>query len=126
MTSATADRRNGVLGTLGIKAPCVAASTGNLTLSGEQTLNGIACVTGDRVLVKDQSTASSNGIYSVDTGDWTRTLDFNGNFDIMRGTLIYVTQGTSVGKGIWTVSSTANPHTIGTDNISFTSVLLTT
>ena len=125
MTSPTVDRRYGVVGNTAFKAPCVAASTANLTLSGEQTLNGVACVTDDRVLVKDQTTASSNGIYMVDTGDWSRATDFDGTYDIEKGTLVYVTGGTSVGKGIWTVSS-SNPITIDTDNISFTSVLLTT
>lgn len=126
MTSLSQDRRNGVLGVPGVAAPCVAASTANLTLSGEQTINGIACVTDDRVLVKNQTTASSNGIYIVDTGEWTRAKDFDGNFDFVRGTLVNVTQGTSVGKGLWQVSSTAAPHTVGTDDITFASVLLTT
>jgi hypothetical protein len=130
MTSPTVDRRFGVVGALGLKAPCVVASTGNLTLEGEQTINAIAVVSGDRVLVKDQTTASSNGIYEADTGEWARTEDANGNFDLVKGTLVYVTGGTSVGKGIWTVSSTAGTttgfHEVGTDTISFTAVLLTT
>lgn len=126
MTSPTVDRRFGVVGGNAFKSPCVAASTTALTLAGEQTINGVSCVTDNRVLVKDQATASSNGIYTVDTGDWVRATDFNGNYDFVSGTLIYVNGGTSVGRGIWRVSSTANPHTIGTDSISFTAVLLTT
>ena len=110
---------------MAFKAPCVAASTGNLTLSGEQTINGVAVVADDRVLVKDQSTASSNGIYVADTGSWVRAIDFDGNYDIKKGSLVYVTGGTSVGKGIWTVTS-SNPIVVDTDSINFTSVLLTT
>ena len=125
MTSPTVDRRYGVVGSNAFKSPCRVASTGNLTLSGEQTIDGVAVVTDDRVLVKDQTTASSNGIYLADTSSWTRANDFDGNYDVVKGTLVYVTGGTSVGKGIWTVTS-SNPVTIDTDSISFSAVLLTT
>ena len=125
MTSPTVDRRYGVVGGIALKAPCRVASTGNLTLSGEQTINGVAVVSGDRVLVKDQTTASSNGIYDADTSSWTRALDCDGNYDIRKGTLVYVTGGTSVGKGLWTVTTT-DPITVDTDNIAFAAVLLTT
>jgi hypothetical protein len=50
MTSVITSRRNGVNGSLAIKAPCVTGTTANITLSGEQTIDGVAIVTGDRVL----------------------------------------------------------------------------
>ena len=52
-----------------------AASTANLTLSGTQTVDGIALVAGDRILAKDQTTTSANGIYVVAAGAWARALD---------------------------------------------------
>ena len=125
MASPTVDRRFGLVGASQFKAPCRVASTGNLTLSAAQTVNGVSVIALDRVLVKDQTTASSNGIYTVDTGAWVRAFDFDGNYDVVTGTLVYVTGGTSVGKGLWTVTST-NPVTIDTDNVTFASVLLTT
>ena len=124
MVSPTQDRRYGVVGGIAIKAPCSAASTANLTLSGTQVVNGVSLASGDRVLVKNQTASADNGIYDVDTSSWTRAYDFNSNFDITRGTLVYVTAGTSVGKGLWTMTA-ANP-TIGTDAITFAAVLLTT
>jgi hypothetical protein len=57
------------------KASVVAASTANLTLSGAQTIDGVSVIAGDRVLVKDQTTASDNGIYLCASGSWTRTTD---------------------------------------------------
>jgi hypothetical protein len=57
------------------KASVVAASTANLTLSGAQTIDGISVIAGDRVLVKDQTTTSDNGIYLCASGSWTRTTD---------------------------------------------------
>ena len=119
MTSTSTDRRQGVNSGAAIKVPCVAASTGNLTLSGEQTVDGIACVTGDRVFVKSQTTASENGIYVCDTGTWTRALDFDGSYDIVRGTLITVLpSGTVNGATFWRVTNTGT-ITIGTTSLTF-------
>jgi phage-related tail fiber protein len=53
-----------------------AASTANISsLSGTMTIDGVDLAVGDRVLVKDQSTASQNGIYIVASGSWTRSSD---------------------------------------------------
>ena len=55
--------------------PVRAATTANITLSGEQTVDTVELVAGDRVLVKNQSTTSQNGIYVVDAGAWVRAAD---------------------------------------------------
>lgn len=57
------------------KGACIAATTANITLSGTQTIDGIALNVGDRVLVKDQTVPAQNGIYVVAAGGWTRTTD---------------------------------------------------
>ena len=57
------DRRTGLTGATAIKQPCRVATTANLTLSGTQTIDGVAVVADDRVLVKNQTTATQNGIY---------------------------------------------------------------
>lgn len=101
-----------------IKVPCRAATTANITLSGEQTVDGVALVDGDRCLVKNQTIATSNGIWSVSTGSWTRAVDFDGNNDVVQGTRVYVTGGTA-GIGEYIVSS-ANPILFDTSNITFT------
>ena len=124
MVSPTVDRRYGVVGSVAFKAPVAAASTGNLTLSGAQTVGSVALTT-QRVLVKDQTDTTENGVYTADSGAWTRALDFNSNYDIVNGSLVYVTAGTSATKGLWAASLT-NPVTIGTDAIAFVSVLATT
>jgi hypothetical protein len=56
-----------------------AATTANITLSAPQTIDGVAVVAGDRVLVKNQTTASTNGIYVVAAGAWTRATDADTN-----------------------------------------------
>ena len=61
---------------LDVKDSVKAASTANLTLSGTQTVDGIGMLADDRILVKDQTTQSQNGIYVVAAGAWSRSSDF--------------------------------------------------
>lgn len=57
------------------KAPVAVATTVNITLSGLQTIDGYTTLAGDRVLVKNQSTAANNGIYIAASGVWSRSSD---------------------------------------------------
>ena len=78
--------------------PVRAASTGSITLlSGLQTIDGVALVAGDRVLVKDQSNQRQNGIYVVATGAWERASDANTAADLRAGSYVFVTSGTTNG-----------------------------
>ncbi len=99
-----------------IKNPCVAASTVALVLNGLQTVDGVAVVAGNRVLVKNQASAVNNGIYVADTGDWSRDVDFDGPREVMEGTLVKVNAGTQL--GFWYVTSTGG-NVPGTDSITF-------
>jgi hypothetical protein len=97
--------------------PAVAtASTGNLTLSGEQTIDGVLTST-SRVLVKDQTTASQNGIYVSAAGAWTRAADANTGTSVS-GT-VFVSAGTTQTATSWGVS-TPQPITLNTTAISYT------
>lgn len=118
---AQTDRTTGLKGNVGMKIPVRAASTAALVLTGEQTVDGVALVTGDRVLVKDQASGVDNGIYVVDTGAWSRSKDFNGAFDIVQGSIIHVNAGSSNIGSFWEVA-TADTITIGTTAITFTRV----
>lgn len=118
----TTDRIAGLNGSVGFKAPCRAATTAAITLSGEQTIDGIAIVANDRVLVKNQSSGVDNGIYLASTGAWSRALDFNGSRDARNGTLVYVTSGTTNGGEVMALTAT-DPVTVGTTSLAFSSVL---
>lgn len=111
------DRRYGLIGNTAIKVPCRACSTANITLSGEQTIDGVAVVTDDRVLVTAQTSSVNNGIYVADTGAWVRATDMDGTYDIVTGTLIKVNSGTA-NSGFWYVTTTGTP-VIGTDAVDF-------
>ena len=78
------------------KQPVLAATTTNITLSGAQMVDGVSVVAGDRVLVKDQSTASQNGIYIVGT-PWTRSDDAN-SWDELVSALVFVESGGLAGS----------------------------
>ena len=68
MTSIMIDRTDGLSSAAAIKGPCHVATTTNISLYGLQTIDGVSVVSGDRVLVKDQTAAYENGIYICDTG----------------------------------------------------------
>lgn len=103
---------------LDVKESVRAATTANITLSGEQTIDGVSVVTGDRVLVKEQSTASENGIYIVDSGAWTRATDFDDDAEVTGGAFTFVEEGTSHADSGW-VLATDDPITVGTTALSF-------
>ena len=117
MTTAQIDRLANLLVDVAIKTPCIAATTAAITLSGQQTVDGVAVVAGDSVLVKDQASGSDNGIYEVDTGTWTRRNDFNGANQVVEGTLIKVNEG-STGQGFWYVTTTGD-IIVGTTSLAF-------
>lgn len=118
MVSVMIDRRAGLSSATAMKGPCRAATTANVTLAGLQTIDGVSLVAGDRVLVKDQTNATDNGIRIVDTGDWARAKDFSRNDDVVKGTRVAITDGTVNASGTWQVD-TESPITFDTDDIDF-------
>ena len=118
MGSTTTDRLAGVTASLASKSPVRAATTANITLSGEQTIDGVAVVADDRVLVKDQTDGIENGIYDAKSGAWVRSLDFDGTRDVRSGTFVVVASGTAGAGTLWRIT-TADDITIGTTSIAF-------
>lgn len=96
-----------------------AASSGNIaTLSGALSIDGVVLVAGDRILVKNQTTQSQNGVYVVASGTWTRSLDMDASSEFV-GATVFVDEGTINGDTTWS-QITAAPITVGTTNIVFT------
>lgn len=98
-----------------------AATTANITLSGTQTIDGISLIAGDRVLVKDQSSAAQNGIYVVASGAWARSSDANTNALVTSGMAVMVTEGTVNGDSQWRLT-TNDPITLDTTALSFAQI----
>jgi hypothetical protein len=99
------------------KPSCVAATTANITLSGAQTVDGIALVAGDRCLVKNQTLSRNNGIYLVASGAWTRALDMDAWAEIP-GAFTFIEQGTTQEDTGFVCTSDAG-GTLGTTAITF-------
>ena len=114
-------------GTSGVGSTLTATSNGRLSV------DGVNATTGDRILVKDQATATQNGIYVVTaqgsagaTYLLTRATDHDGaNDDIVRGDAVYVGNGSSNINQGFLINSVGSSgarelHVVGTDNITFT------
>jgi hypothetical protein len=87
-----------------IKQPCRVATISDVALSGLQTIDSIALVAGDRVLVRAQANPNDNGIYVAASGVWTRATDFDATGDAVGGTLASVTSGTEGEVSWWRVA----------------------
>jgi len=104
---------------LDVKDSVRATTTSSITLTGTQTIDGVALSVGDRVLVKDQSTASQNGIYVVASGAWTRSTDADASGKVTPGMFTFVEEGTANHDSGW-VLITDSAITVGTTGLSFT------
>ena len=103
---------------LDAKPSVKAATTANITLSGAQTVDGVSLVAGDRVLVKNQSTASQNGIYVAQSAAWTRAADMDSWSDVPSA-FVFVEQGAANADTGW-VSTADAGGTLGTTAIGWT------
>jgi hypothetical protein len=101
-----------------------AATTGNINISTDlengDTIDGVTLATGDRVLVKDQSTGSQNGIYVVvSSGAASRSTDMDEDEEVTAGLFFFVEEGTTNADSGWVLTSD-NPLVVDTDALTFT------
>ena len=104
---------------------CRAATTANVTLSSDlqngDTLDGITLATGNRVLVKNQSTASQNGVYTVvASGTASRDTDFDAIGELA-GQLVIIQEGSTNAEKMF-LCTTDSDASLGSDTITFTEV----
>ena len=111
------------------KIPAITATSGNITLSGLQTINGVTVAAGDTVLVKDQTNSAENGIYIASASAWT----YSKGGDVWSeyvGAIIFIASGTLNGTAwyctaqpggtlgvtamVWSNFSVASSYTAGT------------
>lgn len=96
-----------------------AVATANITLSGTQTIDGVALIAGDRVLVAGQTTGSGDGIYVVAAGAWARATDADAAAEFTPGRGVFVNEGTLYADSTWAFINNAVP-TLGSTSIDFT------
>ena len=104
---------------------CEAASTANVTIASAlengDTVDGVTLATGDQVLLKDQSTGSQNGIYTVvASGAASRSTEYN-TIDEISGQMVVINQGTSNDNTLW-LCTTDSDATLDTSSITFTKI----
>jgi hypothetical protein len=100
------------------KASCIAATIANITLSGTQTIDGIALIAGDRCLVKNQTLSQENGIYIVSASAWTRSTDMDVWAEVPNAFTFIETGSTQADTGWVTTANAAG--TIGVTAMPWT------
>ena len=109
---------------LDVKQSVRAATTaaGTLTTSfinGSVVDTNVTLVTGDRILIKDQVTASENGIYTVNaTGAPTRATDFDSNAEVTPGAFTFVEEGTANADSGWVLTNNGTVN-VGVTGLTF-------
>ncbi|WP_278412706.1 phage tail protein [Stutzerimonas kunmingensis] len=97
-------------------------TTANINLSGLTVQAGgdwaAALTAGNRVLVKNQTTASANGLYVAASGAWVRASDADASSEVTPGMLVTVEEGTTLGDTVWELT-TNGPITLGTTALTF-------
>jgi hypothetical protein len=92
-------------------------TTANITLSGEQTIDGFLTST-DRVLVNGQTTVSENGIYDTSAGAWTRSLDMSASSS-SASVFTFVEEGTLNADNGFVCTNDVGNDTVGTHDLVF-------
>lgn len=120
MHAATKQYVDNIASGLDVKASVRVASTANIDLAtgGLLTIDGITLIAGNRVLVKNQTTGSQNGIYDAATGSWSRSSDADSNAEVTGGIFTFVEEGTANAGTGW-VLSTPDPITVDTTSLTF-------
>ena len=104
-----------------VRASCRVATTANiisLATGGNLTIDGVVTVSGDRVLVKNQTTTTENGIYVGSAGAWSRAADADSSAEVTAGMFTFVSEGTVNADSGW-VLTTNDAITLGTTALAF-------
>ena len=100
------------------------ASTGNIDIStglvDSAVIDGVTVATGDRVLLKDQTDASENGVYIVAaSGAASRATDFDEPQEVTSGVFFFVEEGNSGDNRGFVLTSDGGQQSVGTDDLNF-------
>jgi hypothetical protein len=121
MPSTSNDRIRGVSTSVAVKPPVKAVATTDIAVDGSAvTIDGVTMVTGDRVLCVGQTDKTENGIWEVrSTSAWIRAADWDGNRDVVCGTLVVANNNSD--SLYWRVT-TADPIVVDTTEVNFEQV----
>jgi hypothetical protein len=97
------------------------ATTGNIALTGLQVVDGVTLLAGDRVLVKNQTTAKDNGIYLAAGSSWQRAPDADSSAEVTSAMILSVEQGATLADTRWQLV-TDGAIVLGTTSLSFQNI----
>lgn len=100
------------------------ASTTNINRSGNQTIDGVLTTNGTRVLLKNQTDSTQNGLYVLSSGTWSRPTDLDGSTEFDKGQIIYVRGGSTNSNTLWYLGTPA-PITVNTTKLWYTQIPIT-
>lgn len=95
-----------------------AGTTGAIVLSAPQTIDNVAVIAGDRVLVKNQVAGATNGIYVVKAGAWVRAVDMDTTSEVKPDVQVLISEGNTLADTAWVLTTNA-PITLGTTALTF-------
>ena len=102
-----------------VRVATVATGTLATAFANTSVVDGVTLATNDRVLLKDQGTASENGIYTVNaTGAPTRAIDYDQDAEVSGGSFCFVEEGTTNSDSGWVVTTNGS-ITVGTTGLSY-------
>ena len=106
---------------LDVKDSVKVATTANITLTNTQTIDDVALTAGDRVLVKNQTDQTENGIYVVANAAWARSEDADNTpaNEVSGGMFTFVESGTVNADSGWVLSNVTGNATLGSDSLQF-------
>lgn len=102
------------------KQSVVVVATSNLTLSGEQTIDGVL-TSASRVLLVGQTAGAENGIYVTAAGAWARSADADASAEVIPGMMVYVASGTNYAESVWALD-TLGTIVLDTTSLSFVKI----
>jgi len=103
-----------------VRVATTAAGTLASSFANGSTVDGVSLSTGDRILLKDQTDASENGVYTVNaSGAPTRAADFDADSEVTAGAFFFVEEGTTNADNGFTLT-TNDDITVGTTDLTFT------
>jgi hypothetical protein len=104
-----------------VRVATVAAGTLASSFANGQTVDGVALVTGNRILIKNQAAGAENGIYTVNaSGAPTRATDADAGTELP-GAAMFVEEGATLADTLW-VCQTNAPVTLGTTALTFAQI----
>ncbi len=106
------------------KDPVLAVAATAITLSGAQTVDGVALVAGDRCLVAGQASGAANGIYIVTAGAWRRAADLAIDLHARPGMTCLVLTGTTYARSLWAVTTPSSGSiSLGVTSLTWTQIV---